>query len=75
MTGKENALCFPEVFECGTMLSPREGNFRAWDGGGSRVDQAEWGFGDECSLLHIFYLISPVTSVSVQDVAGCLRGF
>ena len=26
MTGKENALCLPEVF--GTMPSPREGNFR-----------------------------------------------
>lgn len=58
MTGKENVLCFPEVFECGTMLSPRKGNFWAWNGGGSRVDQAEWGFGDERSLLQVFYLIS-----------------
>lgn len=41
MTGKENVLCFPEVFECGTMLSPREGNFQAWNRGGSQVDQAE----------------------------------
>ena len=43
-----------------------------WEQGGpSRV----WIWGRVQSSAHLLSYISKVTSVSVQDVAGCLRGF
>jgi len=75
MTGKENALCLPEVF--GTMPSPREGNFRestvrfGWGepsrAGGSEARRAG-------SFSDLLSSIPKAASVSALDKAGRLGG-